>query len=169
MEPISQLRTDGVGKGLCRLYQAKLREGLTVKELADLYIEGIDFCISNDYPTLDFLREHYKGRCEEYGVYVDEPTGQLLNPKTVVANGGCKLIAEYTGFTVARVFARHTTEGAVNVTDFAHVTIDLFDNANLVVAVAGSDAQVFVNVYGNAKVTTMGQGITVTYKNKNTY
>lgn len=168
MEPITQLRTDGAGKGLCRLYQMKLRDGLSVKELADLYKEGIDFCISNDYPTLDFLREHYKGRCEEYGVYVDEPTGQLLNVPYLVTNGACKLIAEYTGFSVARIFARHTTEGAVNVTDFAHVTIDLFDNAHLVVAVAGSDAQVFVNVYGDARVDTIGSGIKVNHKHKKT-
>lgn len=168
MEPISQLRTDGVSKGLCRLYQMKLRDGLSVSELADIYKDGIDFCISNDYPTLDFLREHYKGRCEEFGVFVDEFTGKLLNEKMVVTNGDCKLVAEYNGFTVARVYARHTTKGAVNVTDFAHVTIDIFDNAHLVVAVAGSDAQVFVNVYGNARVDTMGQGIKVTYKHKNT-
>lgn len=167
MEPIAQMRKDGVDKGLCRLYQAKLRDGLSVKELADLYKDGIDFCINNDYPTLDFLREHYKGMCEQYGVFIDDETGELENPKMVVLNGGCKTFVKYNGFTVARLFARHTSEGAVVVGGNATVTIDLFDNARLVVAVAGSDAQVYVNVYGNAQVEIQGEA-RVTYKHKNT-
>lgn len=168
MEPIAQMRKDGVDKGLCRLYQAKLRDGLSVKELADLYKEGIDFCINNDYPSLDFLREHYKGMCEQYGVFIDDETGELENPKMVVLNGHCKTFVRYNGFTVARLFARHTSDGAVVVGGNAAVTIDLFDNAHLVVAVAGSDAQVFVNVYGDAQVEIQGDGAKVTYKHKNT-
>lgn len=168
MEPIAQMRKDGVDKGLCRLYQAKLRDGLSVKELADLYKGGIDFCINNDYPTLDFLREHYKGMCEQYGVYIDDETGELENPKCVVLNGDCRTFVKYNGYTVARLFARHNTEGAVVVGGNANVTIDMFDSAHLVVAVAGSDAQVCVNVYGNAQVEIQGDGAKVTYKHKNT-
>lgn len=167
MELIAQMRNDGTAKGLCRLYQAKLRDGLSVKELADLYKEGIDFCINNDFPTLDFLRGNYRGKCEQYGVFVDDETGELDNPDVVVLNGRCKVFAKYNGFTVARLYARHTSEGAVSIGGNANVTIDLFDRANLIVAVAGSDAQVSVNVYGEAQVKIMGEA-KVTYKNKNT-
>lgn len=168
MSTVAQLRTDGAAKGLCRLYQAKLRDGLSVRELADIYKQGIDFCIMNDYPTLDFMREHYKGKCEEYGIYVDGFTGKLENPETVIANGDCRMVAKYGGFSVARIYARHNTTGAVNVTDFANVTIDIFDNAHLAIAVTGGDARVFVNLHGvNATVETIGQGIIL--KNKNAY
>lgn len=168
MEPIAQMRKDGVDKGLCRLYQGKLKDGLTVEQLADLFKGGIDFCINNDYPTLDFLREHYKGKCEPYGVYIDESTGQLHNPGTIVLNGACKAFINYNGNKVSRLYARHESVCAVVVGGAANITIDLFDNAHLVVAVAGSDARVSVNVYGNARVEQKGPGITVTHKHKNT-
>ena len=73
------------------------------------------------------------------------------------------------GFAVSRIFARHNSQGAVNVSDNAYVTIDAFDNSNLVIAVAGSDAQVIVNLYGNAQVEVIGSGVEIKKHNKNTY
>ena len=72
MELVEQLRKDGTEKGLCRLWQMKLRGNLDTEALVKLYIKGIDFCICEDYPTLDFLRTHFKGNSEPYGVYIDE-------------------------------------------------------------------------------------------------
>ena len=68
MELIEQLKQDGIAKGLCQPWQNKLRDGVSMKRLVDLYVRGIDFCIKNDYPTLDFIRENFKGKCEPYGV-----------------------------------------------------------------------------------------------------
>ena len=62
-----------------------------------------------------------------------------------------------------------TTQGAVNVSDNAYVTIDAFDNSNLVIAVAGSNAQVIVNLYGNAQVEVIGSGVEVHTHNKTHY
>lgn len=52
MEIVEQLKQDGIEKGLCRLWQMKLKSGLSVAELSDLYIRGIDFCVSEDYQLL---------------------------------------------------------------------------------------------------------------------
>lgn len=168
MDLINQLKEDGTEKGLCRQWRMKLQQGMSVEALAKLYIEGIDFCISEDYPTLDFLREHFKGSCEPYGVFVDDVVKEC-NAPDVVLNGDCKAILEYDGFSVSRIFARHNSQGAVNVSDNAYVTIDAFDNSNLVIAVAGSDAQVIVNLYGNAQVEVIGSGVEIKKHNKNTY
>lgn len=168
MDLINQLKADGTSKGLCRQWRMKLQKGMSVEDLAALYIKGIDFCISEDFPTLDFLRDHFKGSCEPYGVFVDDVVKQRNTPDLVL-NGDCKAILEYDGYTVARIFARHNTQGAVNISDHAIVTVDLFDNSNLVIAVAGSDAQVNVNLYGNSKVEAIGSGIEINKLNKNTY
>ena len=72
MEVVAQLKQDGIEKGLCRLWQMKLKSGLSVAELSDLYIRGIDFCVSEDYPTLDFMRSNFRGQCEPYGIYIDD-------------------------------------------------------------------------------------------------
>lgn len=168
MDLINQLKDDGTSKGLCRQWRMKLQPGMSVEDLANLYIKGIDFCISEDYPTLDFLRKHYKGLCEPYGVFVDDMVKER-NAPDVVLNGDCKAILEYDGYTVSRIFARHNSQGAVNVSDHAIVTVDLFDNSHLAIAVAGSDAQVIVNLYGNARVETFGSGIEIKKHNKKTY
>ena len=174
MELIQQLKQDGIDKGLCRLWQGKLRAGLSTEELAKLYIKGIDFCISEDYPTLDFLREHFKGKCEPFGVYVDDEIPPTANKPDMVLNGACKAMLEYDGFDVSRLYVRHDSEVAVIVSDNAIVTIDLFDNATLHLSVIGNDANVSINAYGG-NTTTEYIGLSslakvkATYNDKTTY
>ena len=169
MDVIKELKNDGINKGLCRLWQMKLKPGLNVEELAKLYVRGIDFCIINDYPTLDFIRDNFKGKCELYGVFVDDEERSIKNLPDVVLNGNCKSMMEYDGYTVSRIYARHNSKVSVNVSDHAIVTIDAFDNTDLVVAVAGKDAQVMVNMYGDSKIQCIGDCIKVKYNNKKTY
>lgn len=157
MELIQQLKQDGIDKGLCRLWQGKLRAGLSTEELAKLYIKGIDFCISEDYPTLDFIREHFKGKCEPYGVYVDDEIPQTSNKPDMVLNGACKAMLEYDGFSVSRLYVRHDSEVAVVISENAIVSIDLFDNAKIHISVIGNEARVNINAYGhNAIVDYVG-------------
>ncbi len=140
-----------------------------MKRLARLYVRGIDFCIKNDYPTLDFIRDNFKGKCEPYGVFVDEPALELRDIPDVVLNGNCKGTLTYGGFSVCRAFIRHNSNVNVKVRGFAHVTIDVFDDTTLVLAVAGTNARVLVNKYGNARVECSGVGVKIISKNKKTY
>lgn len=166
MKTIQQLKKDGITKGLCRMWQWKLKPGLNVDNLVQLYVKGIDFCISEDFPTLEFMRDNFKGKCEEFGVFIDDEISDLVDSPDVVLNGHCKAMLRYSGYTVARIFARHNSETAVNVANNAIVTIDAFDDTNLVIATAGSDAQVLVNLYGNAQAQCIGDGIIVRKHNK---
>jgi len=167
-ELVNQLRADGVTKGLCQLYQLKLKGSRDIEALVKLFIKGIDFCVKNDYPTLEFMRQNFKGKAEPYGGFVDDEVIKENLPNAVL-NGECKAMLKYTGYSVSRLFVRHTSQAAVNVEDFANVTIDVFDNAPLYLAVAGTNAKVFVNVYGDAQVECNGSGIQLEYKHKNTY
>lgn len=168
MELAERLRADGTAKGLCHDYQTKLSACTSVSELVGLFIKGIDFCINQDFPTLDFMRERFKGKCEPYGAFVDDHVEET-DLTHAVLNGACTAGLRYDGYKVARVYVRHTSLCAVGVSGHAIVTIDAFDQSHVHVAVAGSNAKVFVNVYGKAKVECEGDGITVINKNKNTY
>ena len=174
MELVEQLRKDGTEKGLCLLWQRKLRGNLDTEALVKLYIKGIDFCICEDYPTLDFLRVHFKGVCEPFGVYVDEDMPTLANKADLVLNGACRGMLEYDGYSVSRLYVRHTSEIAVNVSDHAILTIDVFDQAKLHLSVVGDDASVILNVYGNNAQIDFVDGekpscVIVNYNNKTTY
>lgn len=174
MELVEQLRKDGTEKGLCRLWQMKLRGDLDTEALVTLYIKGIDFCICEDYPTLDFLRAHFKGKSEPYGVYIDEDMPTLVNKADLVLNGACRGMLEYDGYSVSRLYVRHTSETAVNVSCHAKLTIDVFDHGKVHLSVAGDEASVILNVYGSTAQIDFVDGerprcVTVNYNNKNTY
>ena len=169
MEVVEQLKQDGIEKGLCRLWQRKLTGDLNISELSELYIKGIDFCISEDYPTLEYMRATFKGKCEPYGIYIDDEVEELKNAPDAVFNGDCKAMLEDDGVSVSRIYARHNTQASVNVSDDALVTIDAFDNSKLVIATSGKNAMVIVNLYGNAKAKIFGNGISVYYMKKIVY
>ncbi len=169
MELNKQLKQDGIAVGLCAQYQGLLDRSDTVEKMVRLFIRGIDFCIKNDYPTLDFMRKNFKGKSEPFGAYVDDEITGLRNAPDIVMNGGCKALLEYDEYSVSRIYIRHSSQAAVNVSDHAIVTIDAFDNSHLVVAVAGGNAQVIVNKYGDAQVECIGSGIKVNSINKKTY
>lgn len=167
MEVIQQLKQDGIAKGLCQPWQNKLRDGVSVKRLVDLYVRGIDFCIKNDYPTLEFIRDNFKGKCEQYGVYIDDSVTEK-DRETIVLNGDCKAMLEYGGYSVSTVFVRHNSRASIVASEFANVTIDAFDNSHIVVAVAGK-AQMNVNLYGDASVEVIGNGVKIRKTNKRVY
>lgn len=169
MNTIEQLKTDGIAKGMCRYGQVELsRNNITTERLAQLFFKQIDFCIGKDVPTLDFLRQNFKGKCEPYGVFVDDPKVECRNRADVALNGDCKADLSYSGFTVSRVYARHTSELNVTACGSAHVTIDIFDEVKLSISVIGTKARVLVNVYGNAQVQCTGSAKIVN-KNQATY
>lgn len=170
MELIEQIKQDGIAKGLCRLWQGKLKNNLSVKQLVDLYVKGIDFCISEDFPTLAFLRKHFKGRCEDYGVFIDEKMKMpVRNMRNLVFNGECTAMAEYDGYAIGNIYVRGKSLVGVSVMGNAFITIDAFDDTQLAVAVAGSSAKVNVHLYGNAKIIYEGTGVKITNTHKLTY
>lgn len=166
---IQQLKDTGTARGLCRPWRLKLKEGMSVEQMATLYIQGIDFCISEDYPTLGFLRSNFKGQCEPFGIFVDDDITDRVNATDTVLNGACRAMLEYDNYSVSRVYARHNSQLSINVSDNATVNVDAFDDAIVVVATAGTNARVLVNLYGNAQVECFGSGIQIKHKNKLTY
>ncbi|MBQ7776907.1 MAG: hypothetical protein IJ379_13405 [Lachnospiraceae bacterium] len=168
MELVEQLKQDGIAKGLCQPWQMKLKPGVSTQRLVKLFIRGIDFCVNKNYPTLEFMRENFKGNSEPYGAYVDDVVNEKNLPD-VVLNGDCKGTLVYDSYTVSRVVVRHTSKVSIKVFGYAHLTVDVFDDSALDLVVAGTRARVLVNKYGNSNVIVSGSGVKVVFKNKNTY
>lgn len=169
MELNQQLKTDGIAKGLCEEWQHKLDTHRSIEDLVRLFVKGIDFCVSKDYPTLDFMRTHFKGVCEPYGIFIDDEVQGIRNMPDVVLNGTSRVAVEYDGYSVGRVVVRHASRAIVNAAGHANVTIDAFDDSHVTVATAGYEARVVVNRYGNADVDCLDAGTEVRTKLKNTY
>ena len=74
--------------GICEEWYSQLITTNDVEKLAEMYLKGIDFCLSNEYPSIDFMRKNFKGKIEIFGIHIDRKIN-AVNEKTVVALGTC--------------------------------------------------------------------------------
>lgn len=169
METILQLKVDGTNKGLCDQWQSKLTKTSGVKRLSDLFFRGIDFCISEDFPTLEFMRENFKGKAEKHGIFIDHEIQYEENFPQMVLNGDCNASLLYDQYNVSQLYIRHNSKVKIAVKDHAILTIDAFDDSEIEIETLSNGCKAFVNLYGNSKVTHKGTRVVIRKKNKETY
>jgi len=69
---------------ICQEWYDKLKMITDMNGLADMYLNGIDFCLANDFPSIEFIRSNFKGKMEQFGVFLDDSIN-LTNPMKCVA------------------------------------------------------------------------------------
>ena len=160
--------------GICEDWYKELRTTEDIGKLLKMYLNGIDFCLSNEYPPLPFIRKHFVGTMEAFGIFLDEKI-TARNSKYVVALGSCTGEAEYTDFAVGEVFVKHSSKLTIKASGNAFVMVDVFDETEVEV-IASGNAKVCVNQYGGNLTTTTedetGSGksvIKVIHKQTKTY
>lgn len=162
-----ELKRMGLPNHLCDPWQQMLDDARDKETLVRMYLRGIDFCLAYDYPGIDYMKRHFKGMCEPFGVFVDEPV-QVCNADKVVAVGGCVGTVDYDGYEVGQVFVKHDSRLAVIAAGNALVTVDCFDRSTVDVLAKGS-ALVTVYRYGDAVVNVCGGNVKVIDKHSKTY
>lgn len=149
-----ELALEAKRNGICSEWFNRLLNTEDKGELIKMYLEGIDFCLSNEYPSNAYIRENFVGTCEAYGVFLDEPIN-ALNSRQVVALGACEGSAEYTAYSVGQVFIKHDSKLQIVASGNAFVMVDVFDNTEVTVT-AKENAKVCVNQYGGSITTETG-------------
>ena len=164
-----ELAKEAKKNGICEEWYQDLRTSDDKDKLLGLYIKGIDFCLSNDYPTNEYIRNNFKGRMEAYGIHLDEELS-CTNERTVVALGVCSGDIENSGFTVSEVFLKHSSILTLVARDNSFTMIDMFDNSGLSI-VAHDNAKVVINHYGGEIVFEKHENaqIKIREKHKKTY
>ena len=59
MKVNKQLARDAKKKGICEEWYDRLIDTKEKDKLIKMYLEGIDFCLSNEYPSNEFIRRHF--------------------------------------------------------------------------------------------------------------
>ena len=139
-------------RGICEEWYNVLLKTEDVGELLKMALRGIDFCLSEEYPPLPFIREHFVGVMEPYGFHLDEEI-QARNSEFVVAFGNCTGAAEYTDFAVGQVFVKHGSKLVIKASGNAFVMVDVFDETEVEI-ITSDNAKVCVNQYGGNLTTT---------------
>lgn len=155
---------------ICQEWHDELKNLENKKAMIKMYLKGIDFCLSNDYPSNEFIRTNFKGVMEEFGVFLDDSI-DLVNTTKCVCLGQTKGRVEINSFGTSEIFAKHYSELTIIAKGDAFVMVDLFDNA--VIHIQAYDrAKVCVNRYGNSTVDNQKNDLAmvkIIEKHKKTY
>lgn len=164
-----ELALEAQRNGICSEWFDAMKNLTDKKALLEMYVKGIDFCLSNNYPSNDYIREHFKGEMEPFGVHLDEAL-LLQNPRTVVALGKCSGSIKVDEFTVSEVFIKHQSDLTIKAKGNSFVMVDIFDDAKVYV-LAADESKVCINRYGgDVSYDTRDNGIVkIKEKNKKTY
>jgi hypothetical protein len=164
-----ELAKQAKANGICAEWHADLKQMEDIEKLLDMYISGIDFCLSNDYPSNDYIRANFKGKMEHRGVFLDHDL-KVAGQRTVVALGSCTGEVYVSGYDVSEIYLKHDSEIVLHVSGNSFAMVDMFDNSKLSI-VASDNAKVCINHYGGEFI--MGKRgnavIKIREKNKKTY
>ena len=132
--------------GICTPWLNELKTTNDKDALVDMYVRGLDFCLAHDYPSNDFIREHFKGIMEKHGVFLDDAI-DLQNQCKCIALGETTGRVVADGYSVVEVWAKHQSSLNIVARNNAFVMVDVYDDA--VVNVCATDrAKVCVNRHG---------------------
>lgn len=170
----NELKSLGIKNGLCEPWQRMLSDAGDKETLVKMYLRGIDFCLTYDYPGVKYMERNFKGMCEPFGVFVNETVNKVMNLTElykIVAVGNCSGKLFCSGSSVSQIFVKHTSILEVAVNDNANVTIDCFDNTVVNITV-NDNANVTIFRYIGANVNIISGNnakVSVIDRNKKRY
>lgn len=155
--------------GICEDWYLILKNEKDIDSLLDMYIKGIDFCLSNDYPSNDFIRKNFKGKMEAHGIHLDEVI-DIVNERKVIALGKTMGTVEITDYEVSEIFVKNNSELTITASGNSFVMVDIFDDSKVTVS-ASDDSKVVINRYGGKVFQDSKDDscIKLIEKNKKTY
>lgn len=132
--------------GLCDKYKDNWK-GESVESLCEMYKNGIEFCIDNNYPDVDYLTKHFRGKTEQFGIYINEMFGLHAEQDVYILNGESMGKVVNSGFGVTKIYVRHNSVLNLTARDNSITYIDMYDNTELNLFIQDK-AKVVVNKYG---------------------
>lgn len=115
--------------GLCNEWYSEWEDDTPIDTLLDKYVNGLDFCIENDYPSLDFIREHFDMEdLHRHHIYLDEDVDiSDAGHGTWIFLGHCTGSISFKHFAAASVYVRHTSVLDVHSTDYTVVYVSAYE------------------------------------------
>lgn len=157
--------------GVCAEWHDRLLHTSDLQGLAEMFFNGIDFCIKRQVPSIDYLRQLGPETLEPLGIFVDGKPN-LGNTRRAAFYGSCEGYAVYSGYSTGQLYCTGQTRLSVIAQGNAVVVIDAFDDSLLAVEARGN-ARITVFQYQGATVNAItGENagkVKIIRKNKKTY
>lgn len=120
---------------LCDDWYGKWNDDTDIDELLEKFVSGIDFCIENDYPSLEFARKYFtskdkKEALHRHNIYLDEEVNLVESNSGVwVLLGRCTGRITFDGWAVASVHVRHECSVRIDAEDLSRVFVSVYEDA----------------------------------------
>lgn len=126
------MKAEAKSLGLCDEWFGEWSENTSIDGLLQKYIRGIDFVIEKGFPDNETLKKYAGDRLHYFGIYVDEEINdEADNAPTLVINGKCEGVVTYNGFSAGNIYLRGESDLTIMVYNSAKVFVEVYDNARL--------------------------------------
>lgn len=126
----------------------ELSKAFTKEEIAQCFVEYIDFCLAKNYPNNAFLKRNFEKELEDIGIYIDRSIS-LKNGRRIVFLGECFGNVDLDDYAVSMIRVKHVSKINIKARGHARIMVDALDHADVIID-ASECASVIVNLYGNA-------------------
>lgn len=121
--------------------------------LIDLYLNGYDFTIYNDWPKVSFIKENFdKELLRKNGILADD-NYCFANKKIVMLLGNSTSEVRNSGWNVGTCFVRHSSKATITAKNMTFTTVHVYDNAEVEIEVKDKANVVVITYSDNVKVT----------------
>lgn len=130
----TELRSMARGAGLCNKWFGEWKDNTETDILFDMYKRGIDFSISHDWISNDFIKRNWsKEVLQRNNIFVDDINISCESPKgTIIINGDSNILISFSDYDAADVYVRHNSKVHFTINSHARIMINVYDNASIV-------------------------------------
>ena len=149
MEKLSEiLKKEAISLGLCKEWTENWGEP-DLQGLIDKFLHGIDFCISNGWPTAEFIKKNFpKELLRANNIFVYEDIHSRNLGQMAVLNGSCKGVLLFDGVATCDVYVRDRCDVTIDCSRLSKVFINLYDEAKIRI-IQQDAASVYVYTHGD--------------------
>ena len=142
------LKSQALQLGACQQGLDNL-ENLNEQELINRYIHFVDFAISANFPTNEFIKKNFdKALLEHNNIFVDSVIEKRNARQVVVIQGESSGSLFFDGFVTSDVYVRHDSDIAIDCSRMSKIFISVYDNSKVRVT-QRDGASVYVYLHGN--------------------
>lgn len=139
------LAAEAQAKGICSEWYNFILRATSKERLLTLFVKGLDFCLDNNFPSSELIKE-FDGVRQSYGIFLDEEIA-VKSLRSIVALGMSTGRVEIAKFGTAQVWVRDNAKLTVIAKENAFVCVDIADRAEVEI-IASESARVSVFQHG---------------------
>ena len=149
-----------IALNLCQPWQDAWNDDFSA--LMNMYKRGMDFCIEHDYPSLEVLRQHLKGKTEPYNIFIDSDSEVDIYSDTAVVLGDSLVKINVVDYGVLSLYVRHNSKVIVYGGGHSIINIETYENSIVELENAHN-----VNVYQYDNSIATGEGVIIHKRKQN--